>query len=90
MDMLHGVVEVTRGTATVRTALEAGEHAQVIVPPDSRDSTVRPTPEPDQDGEAAERRAEIADLTRRVIVGAALTVPVLFGGMAWDFFHPAW
>ena len=42
------------------------------------------------DGEAAERRAEIADLARRVSVGAVLTAPVLFGVMARDFFHPAW
>jgi Cu+-exporting ATPase len=33
-------------------------------------------------GEAAERRAEIADLTRRVGVGAVLTAPVLFAVMA--------
>ena len=35
-----------------------------------------------QDAEAAERRAEIADLARRVIVGAVLTLPVLFAVMA--------
>src|SRR5712692_1521069 len=37
------------------------------------------------DGEAAERRAEIADLTRRVIVGAALTAPVLAAVMVSAF-----
>jgi Cu+-exporting ATPase len=40
--------------------------------------------------DVAERRAEIADLTRRVIVGAALTVPVLFAVMAHDLFGAAW
>ncbi len=33
---------------------------------------------------------KIADLARRVAVGAVLTAPVLFGVMARDFFHPAW
>ncbi|MDQ2883387.1 MAG: heavy metal translocating P-type ATPase [Actinomycetota bacterium] len=36
-------------------------------------------------GQAAERRAEIADLTRRVVVGSALTAPVLFAVMARSF-----
>src|SRR5262252_3063065 len=39
-----------------------------------------------EDTEAAERRAEIADLARRVIVGAALTTPVLFAIMAHEVF----
>ncbi|HUY51876.1 MAG TPA: copper-translocating P-type ATPase, partial [Streptosporangiaceae bacterium] len=43
-----------------------------------------------EDAEAAERRAEITDLARRVAVGTVLTIPVLFGVMANDFFHPAW
>jgi len=40
--------------------------------------------------EVAERRAEIADLARRVIVGAALTAPVLFAVMAHDVFKAGW
>ncbi|HUY48860.1 MAG TPA: copper-translocating P-type ATPase, partial [Streptosporangiaceae bacterium] len=43
-----------------------------------------------EDAEAAERRAEITDLARRVAVGTVLTIPVLFGVMANDFFHPGW
>src|SRR5437667_6427024 len=39
----------------------------------------------DVDTESAERKAEIADLTRRVIVGAPLTAPVLFAAMADSF-----
>src|SRR6266550_74955 len=38
-----------------------------------------------EDGEAAERRAEIADLTRRVVIGAVLTAPVLVAVMAGGF-----
>src|SRR6266511_4276008 len=40
--------------------------------------------------QAAERRAEIADLTRRVLVGAVLTVPVLFAVMAHEVFGAGW
>src|SRR6266702_4385743 len=38
------------------------------------------------DAEAAERQAEIRDLARRVIVGAALTLPVLYAVMSHDVF----
>ncbi|HCU93404.1 MAG TPA: ATPase P, partial [Actinobacteria bacterium] len=66
-------------------------HAPVIVPPVVTDCCAVPRPASGEDSEAAERRAEIADLTRRVAVGAVLTIPVLFGVMAWDFFgHPGW
>ena len=47
-----------------------------------------PTPDT-QDSEAAERQAEIADLARRVIAGAVLTLPVLYATMASDLFR-AW
>ncbi|MFI9152591.1 heavy metal translocating P-type ATPase [Streptomyces sp. NPDC053367] len=40
--------------------------------------------------EAAERRAEITDLTRRVVVGAVLTLPVLFAVMAHELFGAEW
>ena len=43
-----------------------------------------------EEAQAAERRAEIADLTRRVIVGAVLTAPVLFAVMAHDLFKAGW
>jgi P-type Cu+ transporter len=42
------------------------------------------------DTEAAERQAEIADLARRVVVGAVLTAPVLFAVMAHEAFGAAW
>jgi Cu+-exporting ATPase len=42
------------------------------------------------DSEATARRAEIADLSRRVLVGAILTVPVLFAVMASDVFGASW
>jgi len=40
--------------------------------------------------EAAERRAEIADLTRRLIAGVVLTAPVLVAVMAHEVFKAAW
>ena len=44
-----------------------------------------------EDHEAAARRAEIADLSRRVIVGAVLTAPVLFATMVGEFANdPSW
>jgi Cu+-exporting ATPase len=35
-------------------------------------------------------REEIRDLTRRMVVGAVLTVPMLFGMIAMDVFHAEW
>lgn len=43
-----------------------------------------------EDKEAAERRAEQKDLTRRLIFGVVLTIPVAFATMAHDFFNPPW
>jgi Cu+-exporting ATPase len=40
--------------------------------------------------QAIERRAEIVDLSRRVLIGTVLTAPVLFAVMAHDVFGAAW
>ncbi|MFE9644460.1 hypothetical protein ACFYO0_10120 [Streptomyces sp. NPDC006365] len=40
--------------------------------------------------DAAERQTEIKDLTRRVVVGAVLTDPVLFVVMAYELFGADW
>jgi Cu+-exporting ATPase len=52
----------------------------------------RPEPgsEQTEDAEAAARRAEIADLSRRVVVGAVLTAPVLLAVMVGDYLNPSW
>jgi len=42
------------------------------------------------DTEAEERKAEIADLSRRVIMGAILSAPVVFAVMAVDLFSAGW
>lgn len=44
----------------------------------------KPSAEETEDREAAERRAGKRDLTRRVIVGAILTAPVVFAVMVRD------
>jgi len=47
-------------------------------------------PEGPEDEDAEARRREIRDLSRRVIVGAVLTAPVLFAVMATELFHADW
>ena len=42
------------------------------------------------DGEEAERAAEITDLSRRVLAGTVLTLPVLVAVMAMEFFAASW
>ena len=44
----------------------------------------------EEEQEATERRAEIADLSRRVLLGAVLTLPVLFAVMAHEVFKAGW
>ncbi len=44
----------------------------------------------DEDTEAAERAAEIRDLSRRVALGAVLTAPVVVAVMAMDLFGAMW
>jgi len=79
MNMVHGKLIVEA---------QANGHSA----PPSRANEIRFEPagakEPAQapdDHEMAERQAEINDLTRRVVVGAVLTAPVLFAVMAGSF-----
>jgi Cu+-exporting ATPase len=44
----------------------------------------------EQDREAAERQAEIADLSRRVLFGAVLSAPIVIAVMAMDLFGAMW
>ncbi|MFC1983426.1 heavy metal translocating P-type ATPase [Chloroflexota bacterium] len=43
-----------------------------------------------EDKEAAERSAERKDITRRLIVAAVLTIPVVFTVITHEFFNPTW
>ena len=93
MGMLHGSLEVSDEAtgAALATAQQCESHpSPVVVAPLVYDGTATPQREAGEDEEAAERRAEMADLTRRVVVGAVLTLPVLFGVMVRDFFDPGW
>ena len=47
-------------------------------------------PSRNEDTDLAARREEIADLSRRVAIGALLTAPVLFAVMASDVFGATW
>jgi len=75
MNMVHGtlVVEPAARESAPAAVGHAAEPAAALA--------VRSEPV-GEDTEAAERRAEIADLTRRIVVGVLLTAPVLFAVMA--------
>ena len=79
MNMVHGTLIVEPSTT------EASSPPAPAGPVLSSDAE-RAVPRADAgDTEAAERKAEIADLTRRVAVGAVLTAPVLLATMVDSF-----
>ncbi|HKE52335.1 MAG TPA: heavy metal translocating P-type ATPase, partial [Actinomycetes bacterium] len=82
MNMVHGKLLVesagsngSNGSPPVAPAAGAHEVDHETAPPPPR------TAAEEEAADAAERRAEIADLTRRVVVGALLTAPVLLAVM---------
>jgi Cu+-exporting ATPase len=85
MNMVHGtlVVEPAAGDGAEPTRA-SDAHAHVEAPPPETAATA------DEDAEEANRRAEIHDLTRRVLVGAILTAPVLVATMASEFLEATW
>ena len=78
VDYEPGAVSVDDLQAAVA---EAGYRVEGAAAPGSGDA---------EDEEAAERRREIRDLSRRVLVGAVLTAPVLVAVMARDLFGATW
>ena len=80
MNMIHGTLTVT--PAAPGSAPHAVAPAAVGVDP--ADAAAQET------REALSRRQELADLTRRVSVGAVLTAPVLFAVMAHEVFGAGW
>jgi P-type Cu+ transporter len=106
MNMVHGTLIVDPDGppaamggdgAHAGTFLPAGVPTVSTGPPASAEPAATASPsgseaQPADAGaaEAAERRAEIADLTRRVVVGAVLTAPVLFAVMAHEVFKATW
>ncbi|MGR3938395.1 heavy metal translocating P-type ATPase [Streptomyces sp. BRA346] len=94
MNMIHGTLLVDPA------APPQGGGGQTFsgggqAPPATAAGPVGPSPEGEgaadaEATEAAERRAEIRDLTRRVAVGAVLTLPVLIAVMAHELFGAVW
>jgi hypothetical protein len=84
MNMIHGtlVVDPAEETASATAAEPVTAHLDA---PDGGGSAAEA-----EAADMAERRAEIAELTRRVIIGALLTAPVLFAVMAHELFGADW
>ena len=87
MNMIHGtlVVEPVSGDAHTNGRPDTGAEG-----PPTGVGPVEPTAADEESAQAAERRAEIADLTRRVVFGTVLTLPVLFAVMAHELFGADW
>jgi len=85
MNMVHGTLVVDPWSAT---PAESTPTAPTAIASSNGHGDAQPSVR--EDAESAERESEIADLTRRVAVGAVLTAPVLFATMVDGFLHPAW
>ncbi len=81
MNMVHGTLEVDPSDAPTALATRPAEPSSAAAEPAAAEVEA---------AQARERRVEIADLTRRFIVGAVLTAPVLFAVMAHEVFGAAW
>ena len=97
MNMVHGTLVV--GGAGDGDPAPAADAAAASAPDerpsDTRKEDRRPAPRTsvpaeDEDAEVVARRAEIADLARRVLIGAVLTAPVAFAVMAHEVFGATW
>ena len=87
MNMVHGKL-VVEASANGHEHGSQSPSALVATVPAAESQESAESPEADalgEDHEMAERRAEIGDLTRRVVIGAVLTAPVLFAVMAGSF-----
>ncbi|MDD7941047.1 heavy metal translocating P-type ATPase [Actinomycetospora lutea] len=84
MNMIHGSLVVETADTSGHAAGTGTSTPPPITAQASRDATA------DEAAQARERRAEITDLGRRLIVGAVLTLPVLVAVMAHDLFGAEW
>src|SRR5713101_5877228 len=87
MNMVHGTLVVEPATTTSKAISSLPAEPVIDGASNGADAERRTD---DVGTEAAERSAEIGELTRRVIVGALLTAPVLFAAMADSFLHLSW
>ncbi|MGH3116272.1 MAG: heavy metal translocating P-type ATPase, partial [Gaiellales bacterium] len=85
--------DMASGRATVEfdpSAVSIDRMREVVAAAGYRvEARPEPTSEEAEDEEAAERRREIRDLSRRVLVGAVLTAPVITAVMAAELFDVA-
>ena len=86
MNMVHGTLLVEPGTLGSDNGHDLSLPAATATTPESTDETATDG----VDAETRERKAEIRDLTRRAVVGAVLTAPVLFAVMVDSLLHAAW
>ena len=84
MNMVHGTLVVEPAEETASATAAESMTTQRAAPDGSGGAAEA------EAADMAERRAEIADLARRVIVGALLTAPVLFAVMAHELFSADW
>ena len=100
MNMISGTIRVAGGDQPQQTLtmhdnpdrdhaqrMRDGHESPAVTGPSN---TVSPGGQDGEDPEAADRAAEISDLSLRVIVGAILTAPVLFAVMLTEFFAVTW
>jgi Cu+-exporting ATPase len=86
MNMVHGTLVVEPSSTSAGNGHSRPAAVEVVPSAPTHEHTSSGAEDP----EMAERRAEIADLTRRVVIGAVLTAPVLFAVMADGFLHATW
>ncbi|MFF4548426.1 heavy metal translocating P-type ATPase [Streptomyces sp. NPDC001406] len=92
MNMIHGtlLVEPAEGAVPPGAGGHGGTAAAPAAAPGGPAAGEERTAAESEAADAAERQAEIKDLTRRVVVGAVLTAPVLFAVMAHELFGADW
>ncbi|MFJ3334722.1 heavy metal translocating P-type ATPase [Streptomyces sp. NPDC086766] len=91
MNMIHGTLLVEPADGGAPPAPDG--HGALAAPPAAAGGTpagAERTAAEAEAADAAERQAEIGDLTRRVLLGAVLTAPVLFAVMAHEVFGASW
>jgi Cu+-exporting ATPase len=82
MNMIRGTLVVEPGDGAPALGPSVEHHPTIIAAGVGDAAT--------EDRETAARRAELADLMRRTLVGAVLTAPVLFAVMAHEVFGADW
>jgi P-type Cu+ transporter len=94
MNMIHGTLLVEAADSSTNPPIAPDGHdtgtqpdaPTAAGPPGGEERTAAEA----EAADAAERQTEIKDLTRRVLLGAVLTAPVLFAVMAHEVFGADW